>query len=91
VAVLIIFFLYMGREILQPLVIAALLGFILTPLVRWLRGLRLWRFPSVVVTVLCAIAVLAALGATVGFQVAQLAEDLPKYDSNLCAKIRTLC
>jgi predicted PurR-regulated permease PerM len=90
VAVLIIFFLYMGREILQPLVIAALLGFILAPLVRWLRGLRLWRFPSVVVTVLCAIAVLAALGATVGFQVAQLAEDLPKYESNLRAKIRTL-
>ena len=40
---LIVLFLYMGREILEPLVIAALLGFILSPLIRRLRGWGLWR------------------------------------------------
>jgi predicted PurR-regulated permease PerM len=80
----------MGREILQPLVIAALLAFILAPLIRWLRSSGLWRVPSVIVTVLFAIAVLAALGSTIVFQVAQLADDLPKFESNLRAKIRTL-
>ena len=33
---------------------------------------------------------IAALGSTIAFQVAQLAEDLPKYETNLRAKIRTL-
>jgi predicted PurR-regulated permease PerM len=90
VAGLIIAFLYMGREILEPLVIAALLGFILAPLVRWLRGHGVPRIPSVILTVAFAIAVLAGLGSTIVFQVAQLAEDLPKYETNLRAKIRTL-
>jgi predicted PurR-regulated permease PerM len=90
VATLIIVFLYMGREILEPLVIAALLGFILAPLIRWLRSWHLWRVPSVIVTVLVAIAAIAALGSTIVFQVAQLADDLPKYESNLRAKIRAL-
>jgi predicted PurR-regulated permease PerM len=90
VATLIIVFLYMGREILEPLVIAALLGFILAPLIRLLRGWNLWRVPSVIVTVVVAIAVIAALGSTIVFQVAQLADDLPKYETNLRAKIRAL-
>ena len=90
VATLIILFLYIGREILEPLVIASLLGFILAPLIRRLRGWGLWRVPSVILTVLVAIAVLGALGSTIVFQVAQLAEELPKYESNLRAKIQAL-
>jgi predicted PurR-regulated permease PerM len=90
VATLIVLFLYMGREILEPLVIAALLAFILSPLIRRLRGWGLWRVPSVIVTVLLAIAVIAALGSTIVLQVAQLAEELPKYETNLRTKIRAL-
>ena len=90
VATLIVLFLYMGREILEPLVIAALLGFILSPLIRRLRGWGLWRVPSVILTVLFAIAVIAALGSTIVLQVAQLAEELPKYETNLRTKIRAL-
>jgi predicted PurR-regulated permease PerM len=90
VATLIIVFLYMGREILEPLVLAALLGFILAPLIRFLRSWNLWRVPSVIVTVLVAIAVIAALGSTIVFQVAQLTDELPKYESNLRSKIRAL-
>ena len=90
VATLIILFLYMGREILEPLVIAALLGFILAPLIRRLRGWGLWRVPSVILTVVFAIAVIAALGSTIVIQVAQLAEELPKYETNLRTKIRAL-
>ena len=62
VATLIVVFLYVGREILEPLVIAALLGFILAPLIRRLRAWGLWRIPSVILTVLFAICVIAALG-----------------------------
>jgi predicted PurR-regulated permease PerM len=90
VATLIVLFLYMGREILEPLVIAALLGFILAPLIRRLRGWGVPRFPSVILTVLVAIGVIAALGSTIVLQVGQLAEELPKYETNLRAKIRTI-
>jgi predicted PurR-regulated permease PerM len=90
VATLIVLFLYMGREILEPLVIAALLGFILSPLIRRLRGWGLWRVPSVIITVLVAIGVIAALGSTIVLQVAQLADELPKYETNLRTKLRAL-
>ena len=43
-----------------------------------------------IVTVLAAIAVIAALGSTIVLQVAQLADELPKYETNLRTKIRAL-
>lgn len=61
VSSLIIAFLYIGREILEPLVIAALLAFILSPLIRRLRQWGVWRIPSVVISVIFALGVLAAL------------------------------
>jgi predicted PurR-regulated permease PerM len=90
VSSLIIAFLYIGREILEPLVIAALLAFILSPLIRRLRQWGVWRVPSVVITVIFALGVLAALGTIIAFQVAQLAQDLPTYETNLRSKIRAL-
>src|SRR5262249_12679484 len=90
VSSLIIAFLYIGREILEPLVIAALLAFILSPLIRWLRQWGIWRVPSVVITVIFALCVLPALATIIALQVAQLAQDLPTYETNLRATIRAL-
>ena len=87
---IIVLFLYLGREILQPLAIAALLGFVLTPLVKRLRSWHVPSVPSVLVAVLFSIAIIALLGWTIGIQVTQLAEDLPKYETNLRTKIRAL-
>jgi predicted PurR-regulated permease PerM len=90
VASIVILFLYIGRAIFEPLVIAFLLAFILAPLIRRLRMWGIWRAPAVVLTVVVAIAVIGALGATIIVQVTQLAEDLPKYQTNLRAKVRAL-
>jgi predicted PurR-regulated permease PerM len=90
VASLIIAFLILGREIVEPLVIASLLAFILFPLIRRLRQWGVWRIPSVVLAVLFALAVLGALGAVIALQVTQLAEGLPAYETNLRTKIRAL-
>jgi predicted PurR-regulated permease PerM len=90
VAAIIVAFLYIGREILEPLVIAALLAFILSPLIRRLRVSGLWRTPAVIGSVLVAIAAIAILGTIIGLQITQLAEDLPKYETNLRAKVRAL-
>jgi predicted PurR-regulated permease PerM len=90
VASLIIALLILGREIIEPLVIAGLLAFILSPLIRRLRHWGVWRLPSVVLTVLFTLALLSALGAVIARQITQLAEDLPTYETNLRTKIRAL-
>lgn len=82
--------LYLGEEILKPLVVAALLAFILAPLIRRLRRWGAPRIPSVLITVLLSIALLAGIGGTVALQVADLAQDLPLYEANLRSKIRGL-
>jgi predicted PurR-regulated permease PerM len=82
--------LYFGGEILKPLVVAALPAFILAPLIRRLRAWGEPRVPSVLLTVILAIALLAAIGGTVAYQVADLAQDLPQYETNLRSKIRGL-
>ena len=87
---LIIAFLYVGRPILEPLVIASLLAFILSPLIRRLRQWGLWRLPSVVMAVVFTLGLLGALGAIIAIQIAQLAEQLPTYETNLRTKIRAL-
>ena len=87
---LIIVFLYIGRPILEPLVIASLLAFILSPLIRRLRQWGFWRVGSVVVAVVFTLGVLAALGTIIAIQITQLAEELPTYETNLRTKVRAL-
>ena len=90
VAAAIISFLHFGREIILPLVIAALLAFVLAPVIRRLRGVGMWNAPAVVLTVALAILGIGGLGYTIVMQVTQLAGDLPLYQTNLRTKIRAL-
>src|ERR1700722_12545990 len=90
IAALLIAGLYAGQDLLIPLALAGLLGFVLAPLVRRLES---WRLPTgLAVTAVIAL-LLAALfgGATVaGREVAQLLEELPKHEANLRDKARFL-
>jgi predicted PurR-regulated permease PerM len=82
-------FIFAGA-IVQPLVIAALLAFILAPV---MRRFRIWGVPKVIsalLSVVLTLIVLGALGTTLVMQVRQLADDLPKYENNLRAKIQLL-
>ena len=47
--------LYLGRVVLEPLAIAVLLSFVLSPLIRRLRGLFLGRVTSVIAVVVIAL------------------------------------
>jgi predicted PurR-regulated permease PerM len=82
--------LYFGRDILIPLALAALLSFMLGPLVSRLRRLGLPRIPAVLLVVSLTFGVLGGFGLVVGTQLAQLAENLPTYQRNIQAKIRSL-
>lgn len=90
IASLIVAFLYIGRDVFEPLALAALLSLVLAPVVKRLRRLGAGKTPSVLVTVLFAMSLLGGLGYVMTMQVADLAGDLPKYESNLREKIRSL-
>lgn len=87
-AAIIIAGLYFGRDLLIPLALAILLGFVLDPLV---TRLRRWRVPRVA-AVTAVIAATLALGAAttyfVATQVRVLATDLPVYQINISAKLK---
>jgi predicted PurR-regulated permease PerM len=90
IAALLIAALYAGQDLLIPLALAGLLGFVLAPLVRRLESFGL---PNGLAVAIVIAALLAALfgGATIaGREVAQLLEELPKHEANLREKARFL-
>ncbi|WP_304622070.1 AI-2E family transporter [Roseomonas cutis] len=78
---------YFGRDLFVPLVLAVLLAFVLAPLVRLFRSLRLPGAPAVLIAVLLAFAIILGIGAAVGRQVGLLAENLPAYQATMRAKL----
>ena len=87
---LIIAVLYFGGELFVPLAVAVLLSFVLTPLVAFLRKLRVPRVPAVILVVAIAFSTIFSIGAIMGAQLADLAGQLPKYETTLRQKIRDL-
>lgn len=82
--------LYLGQAIFVPLALAALLAFVLDPVVGWLRRIGLPRTPAVVLVMLATVAALAATSFLVAGQLTQLAHNLPTYQSTVQGKLRVL-
>jgi predicted PurR-regulated permease PerM len=82
--------LYLGREVLIPLALAVLFSFILAWPVQRLERLRLGRVPAVLLVVVLVFGGLTAVGWTVGSQLMDLAQTLPKYERNIRAKAMAL-
>jgi predicted PurR-regulated permease PerM len=90
VAVVAIAALYLGREVLVPIALAVLLSFVLAPLVQLLQAWYLPRIVAVLFVGVFAFSIIFGLGAFMVSQVAQLASDLPGYQSTLSQKIQSL-
>src|SRR5476649_2822182 len=82
--------LYFAREILVPIALAVLLSFVLAPLVRILQRLKIPRPLAVMGAVGTAFIITFSLATMVMVEVNQLANDLPRYETNLSVKIRNL-
>ena len=82
--------LYVGQSLLIPLALAALLAFVLDPMVGWLRrwsvprGLAVGLVIAVTLTLLSGAAVLTAI------QVGELGQELPTHRQNIQKKLRDL-
>lgn len=90
IATVIITALYFGRDILIPLALAVLLGFLLDPAV---SRLKRWGFPRMVATLLVvalALGALTGMGFYLGKQVQALSADLPAYQNTIKKKLKNL-
>jgi predicted PurR-regulated permease PerM len=79
-----------AQEFFLPLVLAGLLSFLLSPLVRRLERWRLGRVGAVLVTAALAFVLIGGLTYLVTSQFLDLARSLPKYRSNLIARVAAL-
>ena len=79
-----------AQDFFLPLVLAGLLSFLLSPLVRRLERWRLGRVGAVLVTAALAFVLLGALTYLVTSQILDLAGSVPKYRSNLIARVAAL-
>jgi predicted PurR-regulated permease PerM len=82
--------LYWAQKILIPIALAILLAFVLSPAVHALQHRGLGRVPSVLIVVTLAFAVLAGVGVILSLQIKGLANDLPKHEDTIVAKIAGL-
>ncbi len=89
-AALVIAGLHYGQALLMPLATAALLAFVLDPLVAQLRRWRVPMFAAVTLVVTLAVTAVAASGVLVVQQVAALGQDLPQYQSTIRDKLHRL-
>ncbi|HZF74876.1 MAG TPA: AI-2E family transporter [Acetobacteraceae bacterium] len=80
----------LGRDLIVPLVLAVLLAFVLAPLVRLLRRLRVPEAAAVLLTMLLAIGMIVALAAVVTRETAALVADLPALAAALRQKLEAL-
>lgn len=81
--------LYLGRDVLIPVTLAILLSLVLSPLVRLLRRAKLGRVGSVFLAVFVALGVILTAAGIIGAQLADLAQNIPLYQSTIQQKVET--
>jgi len=89
-AALIVATLYFGRDVFVPIALAILLSFVLAPLVGVLQGWRVPRAVSVIGVVLLAFSVIFIISGVIATQMTDLADELPRYETNVRTKIQSL-
>jgi predicted PurR-regulated permease PerM len=89
-AALIIAGLYWGRTVFIPIALAALLTFLLSPVVGALDRRRLGPVTSVLVVVLVACGLAGGIGWVLARQLSALADELPRYSANIRQRVATL-
>lgn len=87
VAVVVIAGLFLAKDVLIPITLAVLLSFVLSPIVLFLRRLRLPKGLAIFVAVISALGVLGGIGTLVGMQAASLSDKAPGYVTTVQSKI----
>jgi predicted PurR-regulated permease PerM len=90
IVALVITGLFVGRDILIPLTLAAFLSILLMPGVRWLVDVGVPRAAASLAAVLTVVLLLVGSALFLAHQVASFADELPKYELTIRGKVRSL-
>ena len=82
--------LYFAKPFIVPLVVAALVTFILSPLVDFAQRLRLGRVPAVLLVVLLSLLAATCITYVLGNELVRLAVELPTHRAEIEAKLSGL-
>jgi predicted PurR-regulated permease PerM len=82
--------LYVGREVLVPIVLAIFLSLLVSPWVRVCRRVGLGHGVSVLIAVLALVVAVTGLTTMIGTQVVRVARSLPQYEVTIRTKVKSL-
>jgi predicted PurR-regulated permease PerM len=71
------FIMYIGAEIIVPLIFATIIAILLNPLVTWLHGKNMHRIIAIIISLLVAIILLGGLVYFIVWQTSRFGESLP--------------
>jgi predicted PurR-regulated permease PerM len=86
---LVVVILALGRPVLMPIALAAILAFILTPPMKWLQR-RISRLPALALVMLLAMGTLGTAGYVVATELGDLTTRLGKYTESMRRKVTAL-
>ena len=90
ISAIVILGLYYGRDLLIPLALATLFGFLLNPAVSWLKNKGIPRLVSILMVIAVALGILFAGAAYLGIQLGALSQELPTYQNTIRSKLQNL-
>lgn len=90
IAALVMTALYVGKDILIPLALAILLGFLLDPVVTWLKKKGLPRIAAILLVMLATLGVLGGGATYLGIQLSDLSQKLPEYQDTIKQKLNSV-
>ena len=90
IAAIIVVALYVGKEVLIPLALSILFGFLLDPLVSRLKKLGLPKIPAIAIVVLFTLGVLGGAGTYLISQLGSLSQQLPQYQDTITQKLSSI-
>jgi predicted PurR-regulated permease PerM len=89
-AAIVVAALYFGRPVLLPLAVGILFAFALAPLVSRLRRFGAGRILAVLIAAMLALGITGAIGMYITTATLDVAGELPRYQTNLIEKIRSI-
>ncbi len=89
-AAIVVAALYFGRPVLLPLAVGILFAFALAPLVSRLRRIGAGRILAVLIAAMLALGITGAIGMYITTATLEVAGELPRYQTNLIEKIRSV-
>lgn len=82
--------LYLARGVLGPITLAAMLGFVMAPIVRQIRRLGVGQASAAMAALLAVGLMVAGIALVIFAQLGAMSQDLPRYEANAREKISTL-